>query len=71
MQGTLGRFLRAALLVARRLQRNPPQVTRFLHQRERDGRTLRHLNDDGDIAAADPATIVANPQEHWMLWLQR
>jgi hypothetical protein len=53
------------------LQRDPPQVTSFLHQVERDCFGLRCLNDDGDIAIADPATIVANPQEHRMLWMQR
>jgi hypothetical protein len=29
------------------------------------------LNDDGDIALTDPAIIVANLQEHWLLWMQR
>ncbi len=48
-------------------QRDPPQVTSFLHRLERDGYSLRHLNYDGDIAVTDPATIVANPHGHWML----
>jgi len=70
MQGTLKRFPHAAVLVELHIQRDPPQVTSFLHQMERDGFGLRYLNYDGDIAATDSATIVANPQEHWMLWVQ-
>jgi FkbM family methyltransferase len=70
MQETLKRFPHAAVLVELHLQRDPPQVTSFLHQLERDGYSLRYLNYDGDVAPIDPATVVANPQEHWMLWLQ-
>jgi len=71
MQETLQRFPHAAVLVELHLQRDPPQVTSFLHQLERDGLTLRYLNYEGEIAATDAAFIVANPQEHWMLWVQR
>jgi len=69
MQETLKRLPHAAVLVEPHLQRDPPQVTSFLHQLERDGHTLRYLNYDGEIAATDAAFIVANAQEHWMLWL--
>jgi FkbM family methyltransferase len=71
MQETLRRFPAVAVAVELHLQRDPPQVTSFLHQLEREGYTLRYLNYEGEIAAADPATIVANPQEHWMLWVQK
>jgi FkbM family methyltransferase len=71
MQETLKRFPAVAVAIELHLQRDPPQVTSFLHQLEREGYTLRYLNYEGEIAAADPATIVANPQEHWMLWVQR
>jgi FkbM family methyltransferase len=71
MQETLKRFPHAAVLVELHLQRDPPQVTSFLHQLERSGYSLRFVNYDGDLAATDPATIVANPQEHWILWLQK
>jgi FkbM family methyltransferase len=70
MQETLKRFTAVAVAIELHLQRDPPQVTSFLHQLERDGYGLRYLNYDGDIAPTDPATIVANPQEHWMLWIQ-
>jgi len=59
------------VLIELHLQRDLPRVTSFLHQLERDGYGLRYLNYEGDIAATDPATIVANPQEHWMLWMQK
>lgn len=71
MQATLKRFPTVAVAIQLHLQRDPPQVTSFLHQLERDGYSLRYLNYDGDIAQTNPATIVANPQEHWMLWEQR
>jgi len=71
MQETLKRFPHAAVLVELHLQRDPPQVTSFLHQLERDGYGLRYLNYDGDIVQAEAATILAQPQEHWMLWMVR
>jgi hypothetical protein len=49
------------------LQRDPPQVTSFLHQLQREGYSLRHLNYDGDLVPTNPATNMANPPEHWML----
>jgi len=71
MQETLKRFPAVAVIIELHLQRDPPQTVSFLHQLERDGFGLRYLNYEGDIAATDAATIVANPQEHWMLWVQR
>ncbi|MGQ0431802.1 MAG: FkbM family methyltransferase [Microthrixaceae bacterium] len=71
MQETLKRFPAVAVAIELHLQRDPPQVTSFLHQLEQEGYSLRHLNYDGDIAFTDAATIVANPQEHWMLWVQK
>ena len=71
MPRTVKRFPYAALLVEFHLQRDPPRTTSFLHQLERSGSSLRFVNYDGDIVPIDPATIVANPQEHWILWLQR
>jgi hypothetical protein len=29
------------------------------------------VNYDGDIVPIDSATIVADAQEHWILWLQK
>jgi FkbM family methyltransferase len=71
MQETLRRFPTVAVTIELHLQRDPPQVTSLLHQLEREGYSLRHLNYDGDIAPTNAATIVANPQDHWMLWIQR
>jgi FkbM family methyltransferase len=71
MQETLRRFPAVAVAIELHLQRDPPQVTSFLHQLERDGFGLRYFNYDGDIAPTDPATVVANPHEHWMLWVQK
>jgi hypothetical protein len=67
MQQTLKRFPRVVVLVELHLQRDPPQTTSFLHQLERSGYSSRFVNYDGEIAATDAATILANPQEHWML----
>jgi FkbM family methyltransferase len=71
MQETLDRFPHAAVLVELHLQRDPPQIASFLHQLERSGYSLRFVNYDGDVVPIDPATIIANPQEHWMLWVQK
>ena len=71
MQQTVKRFPRAAVLVELHFQRDPPQVTSFLHQLERSGYSLRFVNYDGDVVLTDSATIVANPQEHWMHWMQK
>jgi hypothetical protein len=71
MQETLKRFPQVIVAIELHLQRDPPEVTSFLHQLEGDGYALRYLTYDGDIATTDPATILANPQEHWMLWLSQ
>lgn len=71
MQKTLRRFPHAAVLVELHLERDPPQITSFLHQLERSGYSLRFVNYDGDVVPTDSATIVANSQEHWILWLQK
>lgn len=71
MQQTLRRFPHAAVVLELHLQRDPPQVAAFLHQLERRGHALRFVNYDGDVVPTDAETILANPQEHWMLWLAR
>jgi FkbM family methyltransferase len=69
MQQTLQRFPHAAVAIELHLERDPPQITSFLHQLARSGYSLHHVNYDGDVVPIDLATIVANPREHWMLWL--
>jgi hypothetical protein len=71
LQKTLRRFPQAVVVMELHLQRDPPQIASFLHQLARSGYSLRFVNYDGDVVPIDPATIVANPQEHWMLWLQK
>ncbi len=71
MQQTLKRFPHAVVLVELHLQRDPPQVTSFLHQVERDGFALRFVNYEGEIETIEREVILAQPQEHWMLWLKR
>jgi hypothetical protein len=43
MQQTIKRFPHAAVLVELHLQRDPPQITSFLHQLERLRPSLREL----------------------------
>jgi FkbM family methyltransferase len=71
MHETLKRFPRAAVLVELHLQRDPPQTMSFLHRLEGSGYSLRFVNYDGDVMPTDDETILANLQEHWMLWLAR
>lgn len=71
MQQTVKRFPQVAVLVELHFQRDPLQITSFLHHLEGSGYALRFVNYDGDVVPTDPATIVANPQEHWILWLQK
>jgi hypothetical protein len=61
----------ATVLVELHLQRDPPQTISFLHRLERSGYSLHFVNYYGDVVPIDSATIVAKPQEHWMLWLAR
>ncbi|MFN4260813.1 MAG: hypothetical protein ACK4RK_16075 [Gemmataceae bacterium] len=54
------------------LQRDPPQTVGFLHEIERAGYCLlRSINYEGEVAPVEADTILAQPQEHWTLWLQR
>jgi hypothetical protein len=71
MKESLRRFPHAAVVLELHLQRDPPQTVGFLHEIERAGYPLRSINYEGEIAPADAATILAQPQEHWTLWLQK
>jgi hypothetical protein len=71
MQRMLRRFPHAAVVLELHLQRDRPQTVSLLHQIERAGYALRTVGYEGDIVSADAATILAQPQEHWTLWLQR
>ncbi|HZT79916.1 MAG TPA: FkbM family methyltransferase [Gemmataceae bacterium] len=71
MQKTLRRFPHAAVVLELHLQRDPPQTVGFLHQLQRAGYALRAINYEGDLVPTDPDTILARPQEHWTLWLQK
>jgi FkbM family methyltransferase len=71
MQATLRRFPHAAVVLELHLQRDPPQTVRFLHQLQRAGYSLRSIGYEGDLVSTDAETILARPQEHWTLWLQR
>jgi FkbM family methyltransferase len=71
MQQTLRRFPHAAVVLELHLQRDPPQTIGFLHEIERAGYALRAINYDGDIVPVEADTILAQPQEHWALWLRR
>ncbi len=69
MQQTLRRFPHAAIVLELHLQRDLPQTVGFLHQLEINGYALRYVNYDGDVEPVDAETILAHPQEHWILWL--
>ncbi|ADV62994.1 methyltransferase FkbM family [Isosphaera pallida ATCC 43644] len=71
MQRTLRRFPHAAVVLELHLQRDPPQTVGFLHEIERAGYPLRVITYEGEVVSADAATILARPQEHWILWLVR
>jgi|DewCreStandDraft_2_1066082.scaffolds.fasta_scaffold02494_4 FkbM family methyltransferase len=71
MQKTLRRFPHAAVVLELHLQRDPPQTVGFLHQVERAGYALRAINYEGELVPTDSDTILAQPQEHWTLWLQK
>jgi FkbM family methyltransferase len=71
MQDTLPRFPRAAVVLELHVQRDPPQTIGFLHEIARAGYKLRSINYEGEVVPTDAATILAKPQEHWTLWLQR
>jgi hypothetical protein len=71
MQDTLRRFPHAAVVLELHLWRDPPQAVGLLHEIERAGYLLRSINYEGEVGPTDPDTILARPQEHWALWLQR
>ena len=71
MQKTLRRFPHAVFVMELHLRRDPPQTVSLLHQIERAGYLLRSINYDGEVVPTETAFIVANPQEHWTLWLLR
>lgn len=71
MQRTLRRFPQAIVVLELHLERDPPQTVGFLHEIERAGYPLRSINYEGEVAPVEADTILAQPQEHWTLWLQR
>ncbi len=71
IQETLRRFPQRVVILELHLQREQPQVANFLHQLKRRGHARRFVNYDGDVVLTDARTIFANPQEHWILWLQK
>lgn len=71
MQQTLRRFPNAVVVLELHLQRDPPQTVGFLHQLQRAGYALRSVGYEGDLVPTDPDAILAQPEEHWTLWLQK
>jgi FkbM family methyltransferase len=69
MQETLRRFPHAAIVMELHLQRDPPQTVGLLHKIERSDYALRSINYEGEIVPTEAAAILAQPQEHWTLWL--
>jgi FkbM family methyltransferase len=70
MQKTLMRFPHAAAVMELHLQRDPAQTVEFLHRLERQCE-LRAISYEGEIEPIDADAILAQPTEHWTLWLQR
>ena len=70
MQKTLMRFPHAAVVMELHLQRDPAQTVEFLHRLERQC-ALRAISYEGEVESIDADTILALPNEHWTLWLQR
>src|SRR5581483_7164891 len=71
MQKTLRRFPHAAVVLELHLQRDPPQTVGFLHEIERAGYPLHAINYEGEVVPVEADTILAQPLEHWNLWLVR
>jgi FkbM family methyltransferase len=71
MQKTLRRFPNAAVVLELHLQRDPPQTVGLLHEIERAGYQRRSINYEGEIVPTGAGTVLAQPQEHWTLWLLR
>ncbi len=70
MRQTLNRFPHVAVVMELHLQRGPAQTVGLLHKIERAGNPLRSINYEGEIVPVDAATILAQPQDHWTLWLR-
>lgn len=71
MQNVLQRFPHAAVVMELHLRRDPPQTVGLLHQIESAGYRLQCVSYEGEIVPTDADTILAQPQEHWTLWLRR
>lgn len=71
LQDTLRRFPQAIVALELHLNCDPPQTLSLLHQIESAGYLLRYINYEGEVFEIDRATILAQPMEHWTLWLQR
>jgi FkbM family methyltransferase len=71
MRQTLRRFPAMAVVAELHMSESPHLAIAWMHEIERVGYQLRHINYDGDIVPVDIGNIISNPQEHWMLWLQR
>lgn len=71
MQQTLRRFPHTVVVLELHLQRDPRQTVGILHEIERAGYPLRSINYDGEVVPVEADTILAQPQEHWTLYLQR
>ena len=69
MQETLRRFRHAVVVMELHLAQPQSQLLSLLHEIERVGYHLRHVNYEGNLTLVDPATILGQPREHWMLWL--
>jgi FkbM family methyltransferase len=68
---TRRRFPAVAIAMELHLQRDPPATAALLDRIVADGYALRSIDYQGAVVATEAAAILANPQEHWTLWLQR
>ena len=71
MQQTLRRFSQTVVVLELHLQRDPPQTVGLLHEIERAGYQIRSINYEGEVVPVPADTILAQPQEHWTLWLRK
>ncbi len=69
MQRTLRRLPHAAVFLELHLQRDPPQTVGFLYEIERSSYPLRSISYEGEVVPVEADTILAQPQEHWTLWV--
>lgn len=49
---------------------HPKRSTSWTRSNEGAGYQLRCINYEGEIVPTDADTILAQPQEHWTLWLR-